>query len=96
MPAVRRRATGESACTSAAKRRHLPGHHSRCPETGHDPDRATAAQHPGPGGRAQCGHCHGYVEQVRRMLALTARTDEPAEIPADLLDALTTRYRQRF
>jgi len=45
---------------------------------------------------AQCGHCHGYVEQVRRMLALTARTDEPAEIPADLLDALTTRYRQRF
>ena len=45
---------------------------------------------------AQCGHCHGYVEQVRRMLALTARTDEPAEIPADLLDAPTTRYRQRF
>lgn len=45
---------------------------------------------------AQCGHCHGYVEQVRRMLALTGRTDEPAEIPADLLDTLTERYRQRF
>ncbi len=36
-------------------------------------DRAAVEAH-----LAQCGHCHGYVEQVRRMLALTARTDEPA------------------
>lgn len=44
----------------------------------------------------QCGHCQGYVEQVRRMLELTVRTDEPVEIPAELLDTLTTRYQQRF
>ena len=44
---------------------------------------------------AGCGHCTGYVEQVRRMLELTADLNRPQEVPADLLDTLTTRYRQR-
>lgn len=66
MPAARRRATGESACTSAARRRHLPGQHSRCPEPGHDPDRATAAQHPGTGGRAVRRRAAGARGRRRR------------------------------
>lgn len=45
---------------------------------------------------AQCEHCTGYIQQVRRMLELTAGTiDEPADLPADLLTSLTSRYRQR-
>ena len=53
-------------------------------------DRAAVEEH-----LAQCGHCTGYVEQVRRMLELTAAQDHPVDVPADLLDALTVRYRQR-
>ena len=51
--------------------------------------RAAVEQH-----LAHCGHCTGYVEQVRRMLELTA-TQNPVDVPADLLDDLTARYRQR-
>ncbi|MCA1713105.1 MAG: zf-HC2 domain-containing protein [Actinobacteria bacterium] len=43
---------------------------------------------------AVCGHCTGYVEQVRRLLDLTAAPgSEP--VPRELLDALTARYRER-
>ena len=41
-----------------------------------------------------CGHCTGYVEQVRRLLALTARPDA-GPVPQDMVEALTARYRQR-
>lgn len=45
---------------------------------------------------AQCEHCTGYIQQVRRMLELTAGTlEEPADLSPDLLSALTSRYRQR-
>jgi anti-sigma factor RsiW len=45
--------------------------------------------------RSQCDHYAGYVQQVRRMLVLTADAEgEPVKLPADLLDALTSRYRQ--
>ncbi len=45
---------------------------------------------------AQCEHCTGYIQQVRRMLELTAGTlEEHADLPPDLLSALTSRYRQR-
>lgn len=43
---------------------------------------------------AVCGHCTGYVQQVRRMLELTAGLSRSAEVPQDLLDTLQTRYRQ--
>jgi anti-sigma factor RsiW len=43
---------------------------------------------------AQCGHCTGYVEQVRRMLELTAALPSGGQVPEDLLDTLTTRYRR--
>lgn len=43
---------------------------------------------------AVCEHCAGYVDQVRRMLELTAEPD-PAPLPDDLLDVLTARYRAR-
>jgi hypothetical protein len=36
------------------------------------------------------------VAAVLVAIRATGRTDDPAEIPADLLDALPTRYRQRF
>lgn len=44
---------------------------------------------------AGCGHCTGYVEQVRRMLELTADLNRREEVPQDLLDTLNARYRQR-
>lgn len=54
-------------------------------------DRAAVEAH-----LAQCGHCTGYVQQVRRMLALTARRrDEPVDVPDELVRALTARYRSR-
>lgn len=43
---------------------------------------------------AACGHCSGYVEQVRRMLALTSAMP-PEPVPDDMVDALTRRYRER-
>lgn len=43
-----------------------------------------------------CGHCAGYVEQVRQMLVLTAAPrDGDAALPPDVLERLTTRYRGR-
>ena len=44
---------------------------------------------------AQCGHCTGYVEQVRRLLELTAATDHVPALPDELLDTLTARYLRR-
>lgn len=45
---------------------------------------------------AHCGHCTGYLAQVRRMLELTAaRPHDQATIRADLLATITTRYRDR-
>ena len=43
---------------------------------------------------AVCGHCRGYVEQVQRLLELTA-APEPQPLPDELLEALLTRYRKR-
>lgn len=43
---------------------------------------------------AVCGHCTGYVEQVQRMLALTA-APEPEPMSEALLDALTAQFRAR-
>ena len=43
---------------------------------------------------AVCGHCTGYVEQVQRMLALTA-APEPELVPEALLDELTRAFRKR-
>jgi anti-sigma factor RsiW len=51
-------------------------------------DRAAVEAH-----LAQCGHCTGYVEQVRRMLELTAALPSPEHMPDELLDSLTPRYR---
>ena len=46
---------------------------------------------------AQCGHCTGYVEQVRRMLELTRNPDiGAADVPSDMLKTLTARYRDRL
>ena len=42
---------------------------------------------------AACGHCTGYVEQVRRMLELTAGL-APEPVPDDLMDVLLARYRE--
>ena len=43
-----------------------------------------------------CDHCSGYVEQVREMLVLTAaRRDDDAQLPPDVLDSLTARFRGR-
>ena len=44
---------------------------------------------------AGCGHCTGYVEQVRRMLALTAGLHHTGDVPPELVERLTTRYRER-
>ena len=52
-------------------------------------DRAAVEAHP-----AQCGHCTGYVEQVRRMLELTRALPSRDQLPDELLDALTARYRR--
>jgi predicted anti-sigma-YlaC factor YlaD len=43
---------------------------------------------------AVCGHCTGYVDQVKRMLALTATLD-PEPVPEALLEALTEQFRAR-
>ena len=44
----------------------------------------------------QCGHCTGYVQQVRRMLELTAGVHDASHtLPGELLDALTARYREQ-
>ena len=54
-------------------------------------DRAAVEEH-----LSQCGHCTGYVEQVRRMLELTAlQPEDGPEVPADMLDTLTQAYRRR-
>lgn len=52
-------------------------------------DRAAVEAH-----LAVCQHCTAYLQQVRRILALTAETD-PRPVPAALLDALTAAYRAR-
>jgi anti-sigma factor RsiW len=52
-------------------------------------DRAAVEEH-----LAACGHCTGYVRQVRRMLELTAGAD-PEPVPEELLDDLTARFRRR-
>lgn len=54
----------------------------------HPRDRKAVEEH-----LAVCEHCAGYVEQVRRMLELTA-TPDPAPLPDHLLEALTRRYRE--
>ena len=50
-------------------------------------DRAAVEAH-----LAQCGHCTGYVEQVRRMLELTAGLPAANQLPDELLETLATRY----
>lgn len=52
-------------------------------------DRSAVEEH-----LAACGHCTGYVEQVERMLALTADF-EPEPVPEALLQSLTTTFRNR-
>ncbi len=52
-------------------------------------DRAAVERH-----LAVCGHCAGYVEQVRRMLELTA-APAPEPVPDAFLDELTARFRAR-
>ena len=42
---------------------------------------------------AVCGHCTGYLDQVRRVLDLTAGV-APQPVPAGLLDDLIRRYRE--
>ena len=44
---------------------------------------------------SRCGHCAGYVQQVRAMLVLTADLGRADEVPDALLDTLTARYRAR-
>lgn len=47
---------------------------------------------------ADCPHCTAYLEQMRATIAATGelRTDDvPADIPADVLDALTAAFRTR-
>ena len=44
---------------------------------------------------ADCRHCRDYVEQVRAMLVLTAGLGHASEVPDDLVDRLTARYRDR-
>ncbi len=41
-----------------------------------------------------CGHCAGYVQQVRRMLELTAGLARIGSVPPDLLESLSARYRE--
>jgi anti-sigma factor RsiW len=52
-------------------------------------DRAAVEEH-----LAACGHCTRYVQQVRRMLELTAGPD-PEPVPEELLDDLAARFRRR-
>lgn len=42
-----------------------------------------------------CGDCAGYVRQVRRMLELTAGPGRRDDVPVELLDSLTARYREQ-
>ena len=56
-----------------------------------DPDRRAAVE----AHLAVCGPCSGYVEQVRRMLALAAAPPASGGIGAERLDALVDRYRRR-
>ncbi len=44
---------------------------------------------------ARCGHCTGYVQQVRAMLALTAGLSHADEVPDAIVDGLTALYRGR-
>ena len=53
-------------------------------------DRAAVEQH-----LAACGHCAGYVQQVRTMLELTADRGRAGDVPDDLLAAVLNRYRKR-
>jgi anti-sigma factor RsiW len=41
---------------------------------------------------AACDDCSGYVDQVRRLLALTAGGDG-GSLPAEVVDDLTRRFR---
>lgn len=52
-------------------------------------DRAAVEEH-----LAACGHCAGYVRQVRRMLDLTAGI-RPEPVPEALVEELTARFRSR-
>jgi anti-sigma factor RsiW len=53
-------------------------------------DRAAVEAH-----LARCEHCTSYLEQVRRMLELSAALPSTHEVPVHLLDALTSRYRRQ-
>ena len=44
---------------------------------------------------ANCGHCAGYVQQVRTMLALTAGLSRTDDVPDALVESLTALYRNR-
>ena len=55
-----------------------------------DSDRAAVERH-----LAECDHCTGYVEQVRKLLQLTAATSDAPGLPEDLVDDLVSRFRSR-
>lgn len=60
-------------------------------EGGLDPVERTAVEEH----LANCTHCTGYVQQVRRMLELTAQLGQSDPLPEELVDSLTKRYQQR-
>ena len=53
-------------------------------------DRLAVEQH-----LAACDDCRGYVQQVRRMLDLTADLKQGDEVPQGLLDDVLASYRKR-
>ena len=53
-------------------------------------DRVAVEQH-----LAVCDDCRGYVQQVRRMLDLTADLKQGDEVPQGLLDDVLASYRKR-
>lgn len=42
-----------------------------------------------------CPDCAGYVQQVRRMLELTAGLARIGDVPTELVESLSARYRER-
>ena len=44
---------------------------------------------------ARCEHCAGYLDQVRRLLELSATLPSTHQVPVRLLDTLTARYRRQ-
>ena len=53
-------------------------------------ERAAVEQH-----LASCGHCTGYVQQVRAMLVLTAGLSHTDQVPDAFVEGLTALYRKR-